>query len=127
MKEKFESVKEIRVAHGNPLPTSKKAQKEFIRDLLATNQAKFEELFDELAEHDPKRWLELYVDLTKHTVPKQTSVNVNVGLNKDFRDLEMLGSTMLDGGRTIGIRKLEKIEDADFEEVKGLGELESGL
>lgn len=119
MIEEFETVKDRK---QKMLPQSRKAQKEFIRDLLASNQEQFEKLFAELAEHDPKRWLELYVDLTKHTVPKQTSVNVNVGINKDYRDLQMLASTKLDGGRAIGLHRMEQIEDADYEEIKGLGE-----
>ena len=58
------------------LPKGKKAQKEFIRDLLSRNQEKFEELFEELAEHDPRAWLLLYHDMQKHVVPKQSQVNV---------------------------------------------------
>lgn len=115
--ENYETVREHR---KNLLPTSRKAQKDFIRDILATNQEKFEELFAELAEHDPKRWLELYVELTKHTIPKQTSVNVNVGINKDYRDLQMLASTKVGDD---GIKRIESIQDADYEEIKGLGEM----
>lgn len=118
----LEELETVRERKKKLLPVNRKAQKEFIRDLLSSNQEKFEELFAELAEHDPKRWLELYVELTKHTIPKQTSVNVNVGINKDYRDLQMLGSTKLGGERTIGIHHVERIEDADFEELKGLSE-----
>lgn len=78
------------------LPVGKRAQKEFIRDLLAKNQEKFEELFDEMAEHDPKAWLMLYQDMQKHIVPKQSQVNVAVGINKDFRDLQALAITKTD-------------------------------
>ena len=60
------------------LPAGRKAQKEFIRDLLSTNQEKFEELFYELAEHDPKAWLLLYHDMQKHVVPKQSQLNVSL-------------------------------------------------
>lgn len=100
------------------LPKGRKAQKEFIRDLLSKNQEKFEELFEELAEHDPKAWLILYQDMQKHIVPKQSQVNVNVGINKDFRALEALSVTKTDAPGALGFHEVPKIEDADFEELK---------
>lgn len=100
------------------LPQGKKAQKEFIRDLLAKNQDKFAELFDELAEHDPKAWLLLYHDMQKHIVPKQQQVNVAVGINKDFQELVALSTTKTDDPLAIGAESVEKIEDADYEELK---------
>lgn len=106
------------------LPSSKKAQQEFVRELLSKNQERFEELFDALAAHDPKRWIELYIDLTKHTLPKQSDVNVNIGVHKDFAELQMLGSTfdkgLMDDGRAQPLA--DEIADADFEEIKTLGE-----
>lgn len=100
------------------LPKGKKAQKEFIRDLLSKNQDKFEELFEELAEHDPKAWLLLYHDMQKHVVPKQSQVNVSVGINKDFQELVALSTTKTDDPLTIGAESVPKIEDADYEELK---------
>lgn len=99
------------------LPVGKRAQKEFIRDLLAKNQDKFEELFDEMAEHDPKAWLMLYHDMQKHIVPKQSQVNVAVGINKDFRDLQALAVTKTDDPLALGTRPVAMIEDADFQEL----------
>lgn len=100
------------------LPAGRKAQKEFIRDLLSTNQEKFEELFSELAEHDPKAWLLLYHDMQKHVVPKQSHLNVSVGINKDFQELQALSTTKTDDPLAIGANPVPRIEDADFEELK---------
>lgn len=100
------------------LPAGRKAQKEFIRDLLSTNQEKFEELFSELAEHDPKAWLLLYHDMQKHVVPKQSQINVSVGINKDFQELQALSTTKTDDPLAIGANPVPRIEDADFEELK---------
>lgn len=100
------------------LPAGRKAQKEFIRDLLSTNQEKFEELFSELAEHDPKAWLLLYHDMQKHVVPKQSQLNVSVGINKDFQELQALSTTKTDDPLAIGANPIPRIEDADFEELK---------
>ena len=100
------------------LPAGRKAQKEFIRDLLSTNQEKFEELFSELAEHDPKAWLLLYHDMQKHVVPKQSQLNVSVGINKDFQELQALSTTKTDDPLAIGANPVPRIEDVDFEELK---------
>ena len=100
------------------LPAGRKAQKEFIRDLLSTNQEKFEELFSELAEYDPKAWLLLYHDMQKHVVPKQSQLNVSVGINKDFQELQALSTTKTDDPLAIGANPVPRIEDADFEELK---------
>ena len=96
------------------LPKGKKAQKEFIRDLLSKNQEKFEEL----ADHDPKAWLLLYHDMQKHVVPKQSQVDVSVGINKDFQELVALSTTKTDDPLAIGAEPVPKIEDADYEELK---------
>lgn len=100
------------------LPKGKKAQKEFIRDLLSKNQEKFEELFEELADHDPKAWLLLYHDMQKHVVPKQSQVDVSVDINKDFQELVALSTTKTDDPLAIGAEPVPKIEDADYEELK---------
>lgn len=115
----------LRQSHGTNLPTTVRAQKEFVRELLSKNQRKFEEVFDELAERDPKRWVELYIDLTKHVIPKQTDVSVSVGISKDFDELKMLGSTfdnatLVDGRPASLLTTAEAINDADFEEMKEL-------
>lgn len=117
-----DSLKSVRETRGGKklLPKNKRAQKEFIRDLLASNQEKFEELFEELAEHDPKAWLMLYHDMQKHIVPKQSQLNVSVGINKDYQDLEALALTKTDDPLALGLNDVPKIEDADYEELKDI-------
>ena len=117
-----DSLKSVREIKGSKklLPKNKRAQKEFIRDLLASNQEKFEELFEELAEHDPKAWLMLYHDMQKHIVPKQSQLNVSVGINKDYQDLEALALTKTDDPLALGLNDVPKIEDADYEELKDI-------
>lgn len=119
MSDKLKSVRDIK-GGKKLLPTNKRAQKEFIRDLLASNQEKFEELFEELAEHDPKAWLTLYHDMQKHIVPKQSQLNVSVGINKDYQDLEALALTKTDDPLAIGLNDVPRIEDADYQEIKEL-------
>ena len=117
-----DNLKTIRETKGGKklLPKNKRAQKEFIRDLLASNQEKFEELFEELAEHDPKAWLMLYHDMQKHIVPKQSQLNVSVGINKDYQDLEALALTKTDDPLALGLNDVPKIQDADYVEIKEL-------
>ena len=61
-KEKKEKVKKL-------LPARKSAQKEYIRDWLARSQEQFEDCMNQLAEYDPKTYVTIYKDLTKHMIP----------------------------------------------------------
>lgn len=115
-KEKKEKAKTI-------LPARKSAQKEYIRDFLARNQEKFEECMDQLAEYDPKTYVTIYKDLTKHMIPKQSEVSVTHGLDEDFKQLMALGMTTVedkDEVNVLNIRKAPEILDADFEELNEL-------
>ena len=113
-KEKKEKAKTI-------LPASKSAQKEYIRDFLARNQEKFEECMDQLAEYDPKTYVTIYKDLTKHMIPKQSEVSVTHGLDEDFKQLEALAQTKTDNN-ALDVTQVPQITDADFEEIKELGD-----
>lgn len=113
-KEKKEKAKTI-------LPARKSAQKEYIRDFLARNQEKFEECMDQLAEHDPKTYVTIYKDLTKHMIPKQSEVSVTHGLDEDFKQLAALAQTKTDNN-ALDITQVPQIMDADFEEIKELGD-----
>lgn len=77
-KEKKEKVKKL-------LPARKSAQKEYIRDWLARSQEQFEDCMNQLAEYDPKTYVTIYKDLTKHMIPKQTEVSVTHGIDADFK------------------------------------------
>ena len=113
-KEKKEKAKTI-------LPASKSAQKEYIRDFLARNQEKFEECMDQLAEYDPKTYVTIYKDLTKHMIPKQSEVSVTHGLDEDFKQLAALAQTKTDNN-ALDVTQVPQITDADFEEIKELGD-----
>lgn len=113
MQEKREKAKKI-------LPVSKSAQKEYIRDFLARNQEKFEECMNQLAEYDPKTYVTIYAQLTKHMIPKQSEMSVTHGLDDDFKQLMALGMTTVedeDEVNVLDIRKAPEIQDADFEEL----------
>lgn len=105
------------------LPVKKSAQKEYIRDFLARNQEKFEECMNELAEYDPKTFVTIYKDLSKHMIPKQSEVSVTHGLDQDFKELAALSVTKIEGRDVVGISSVPEIQDTDFEELK---ELENG-
>ena len=113
-KEKKEKAKTI-------LPARKSAQKEYIRDFLARNQEKFEECMDQLAEYDPKTYVTIYKDLTKHMIPKQSEVSVTHGLDEDFKQLAALAQTKTDNN-ALDVTQVPQITDADVEEIKELGE-----
>ena len=113
-KEKKEKAKTI-------LPARKSAQKEYIRDFLARNQEKFEECMDQLAEYDPKTYVTIYKDLTKHMIPKQREESVTHGLDEDFKQLAALAQTKTDNN-ALDVTQVPQITDADFEEIKELGD-----
>jgi DNA-binding transcriptional ArsR family regulator len=113
MQEKREKAKKI-------LPVSKSAQKEFIRDFLARHQDKFEDCMNQLAEYDPKTYVTIYAQLTKHMIPKQSEMSVTHGLDDDFKQLMALGMTTVedeDEVNVLDIRKAPEIQDAEFEEL----------
>ena len=109
-KEKKEKAKTI-------LPARKSAQKEYIRDFLARNQEKFEECMDQLAEYDPKTYVTIYKDLTKHMIPKQSEVSVTHGLDEDFKQLAALAQTKTDNN-ALDVTQVPQITDANVEELK---------
>ena len=100
------------------LPINKSAQKEYIRDFLARNQEKFEECMNQLAEYDPKTFVTIYKDLSKHMIPKQSEVSVTHGLDQDFKELAALSVTKIEGRDVVGISSVPEIQDTDFEELK---------
>ncbi len=115
-KEKAEKAKKI-------LPVKKSAQKEFIRDLLARHQERFEDKLIELSEYDPKTYCQIITSLHKHMIPKQTDVSVTHGVDEDFKQLMALGMTTVEDdeeANAIKITNAPKIMDADFEELNDL-------
>lgn len=114
-KEKAEKAKKL-------LPASKSAQKEFLRDLLARHQERFEEKMIELSEYDPKAYCSIYANLTKHMIPKQSEVSVTHGLDEDFKQLAAMGMTKVSSDKALDMISVPKIQDADFEELNELGD-----
>ena len=113
-KEKAEKAKKL-------LPVSKSAQKEFLRDLLARHQERFEEKMIELSEYDPKTYCTIYANLMKHMIPKQSEVSVTHGLDEDFKQLAAMGMTKVSSDKALDMESVPKIQDADFEELNDLG------
>lgn len=114
-----EIVQEKREKAKKILPVSKSAQKEFIRDFLARHQDKFEDCMNQLAEYDPKTYVTIYANLTKHMIPKQSEVSVTHGLDEDFKQLAALAQTKTDDN-ALDVTQVPQIQDADFEEIKDL-------
>lgn len=115
-----EIVQEKREKAKKILPVSKSAQKEYIRDFLARNQKKFEGCMNQLAEYDPKTYVTIYAQLTKHMIPKQSEMSVTHGLDDDFKQLMALGMTTVedeDEVNVLDIKKAPEIQDAEFEEL----------
>ena len=76
---------------------------------------------DQLAEYDPKTYVTIYKDLTKHMIPKQSEVSVTHGLDEDFKQLAALAHTKTDNN-ALDVTQVPQITDADFEEIKELGD-----
>ena len=76
---------------------------------------------DQLAEYDPKTYVTIYKDLTKHMIPKQSEVSVTHGLDEDFKQLAALAQTKTDNN-ALDVTQVPQIMDADFEEIKELGD-----
>lgn len=113
-----EVLQEKREKAKQALPVRKSAQKEFLRDFLSRHQDKFEDCMNQLAEYDPKTYVNIYKDLMKHIIPKQSEVSVTHGLDKDFQDLVALGMTKVDDAKGLEIQHSNIIHDADFVELK---------
>lgn len=71
-------------------------QKEFIKNFLQADQDKFKAAMDDIFEHDPRVYAKLYVEMTKLVVPKSPNVNINVGINKDFKELSLMASSIVE-------------------------------
>jgi hypothetical protein len=70
-----------------------RAQKQFMLDWLSDNQEVFTELMQDARVQDPRLFVQTYTTIMKHVVPQDKNVNVNVGINKDFLELQAMGRT----------------------------------
>lgn len=73
-----------------------RAQKQFMLDWLSENQQVFTELMADAKEQDPRLFVQTYTTIMKHVVPQDKNVNVNVGINKDFLELQAMGRTKVE-------------------------------
>ena len=74
-------------------PQGIKAHRDFLLRCLEENQELFRQRLYECASEDPKFFLKIYTEISKHLVPHQQDVNVNLTLNQDFQALQALAST----------------------------------
>ena len=87
----------------------KREQRDFLAKVLEDNQEDFVAIMNRLKESDFKKWLDMYVDISKTIIPKSTDVNVNVGIENDYRQLKLMAENIDDS---------REIEDADFTEIE---------
>ena len=87
----------------------KREQRDFLAKVLEDNQEDFVAIMNRLKESDYKKWLDMYVDISKTIIPKSTDVNVNVGIENDYRQLKLMAENIDDS---------REIEDADFTEIE---------
>lgn len=87
----------------------KREQRDFLAKVLEDNQEDFVVIMNRLKESDYKKWLDMYVDISKTIIPKSTDVNVNVGIENDYRQLKLMAENIDDS---------REIEDADFTEIE---------
>lgn len=73
----------------------KKAQKEFLLEALADRQDEFLRLLDECKIQDPRFFLKIYTELSKTVMPKETKMDVTIGINRDFDELKAMSSMTL--------------------------------
>lgn len=100
----------------NPKGKQGKLQKEFFKEFLADQQEEFAETMAMMRERDPRLWLKMYIESAKLVIPKQSSLNVKHGFDKDFEKLMMLGKST-----TKEPRNLEVF--SEYEELKKEPEL----
>lgn len=83
---------------ANPVSQRKgaRAQKQFMIDWLNENQEVFVQLMEDARVQDPKLFVQTYTKVMKHVVPQDKNVNVNVGINKDFLELQAMGRTKVE-------------------------------
>lgn len=94
-------------------PKLTKGQKEFLKDFVTAKQEEFERVMKDLQEYAPTKWADLYLKVTQMVVPKESNLNVNIGLNRDFQELVNLGRTSSKRLTSENMGELEVIETID--------------
>lgn len=91
-------------------------QKQTVVDYLADNSDKFGEAMDDVFEHDKKGYAKLYIDMSKAVMPKESTVDVKVGISKDMEKLIELRKATSEQ-ELIDAQPAEEIEDISFEAI----------
>ena len=94
-------------------PTAqRKAQKQFVLDCLSDNQQKFLDVLEEIREKDPRCYAKLYVDFCRLVIPKESKMDVNIGITADFQELQALSRSGISSNAPLP-KFVEKFDDAE--------------
>jgi hypothetical protein len=96
-------------------PKLTKGQKEFLRDFVNAEQETFERIMKELETYAPTKWVDVYMKMNQMVIPKESNINVNVGLNRDFQELVNMGRMSSRRITSANAGELEKLDS--FEEI----------
>ena len=96
-------------------PKLTKGQKEFLKDFVNTEQETFVRIMKELETYAPTKWVDTYMKMNQMVVPKESNLNVNIGLNRDFQELVNMGRMSSRRITSANAGELEKLDS--FEEI----------
>ena len=96
-------------------PKLTKGQKEFLKDVVNAEQETFERIMKELETYAPTKWVDVYMKMNQMVIPKESNINVNVGLNRDFQELVNMGRMSSRRITSANAGELEKLDS--FEEI----------
>lgn len=96
-------------------PKLTQGQKEFLKNFVSANQDTFDRIMKELETYAPTKWVDVYMKMNQMVIPKESNLNVNIGLNRDFQELVNMGRM---SARRITSKNAGELERIDtFEEV----------
>lgn len=96
-------------------PKLTKGQKEFLKDFVNAEQETFERIMKELETYAPTKWVDVYMKMNQMVIPKESNINVNLGLNRDFQELVNMGRMSSRRITSANAGELEKLDS--FEEI----------
>lgn len=100
------------------------SQRDYVLHFLENNRHTFAMCMKRLESSNPTTWVKVYMSMSKMVTPKETNMNVTVGLSKDMMELKALANTGLNG------KAMQAIEDkgsdalpdfTEYEEIARLG------
>lgn len=84
-----EDVRNIRKGDNRQF-AKKILQKEFMKEWLIDNQQHFNECMELLRDRSPSMYVKFYLQAQGQLMPKQADLNVKIGIEKDFADVDLL-------------------------------------